>query len=101
MAAKSRTALFYQSHPKSRRKHVRDQAEINKRPEEVAKRVALIKFNRTHKKPGEDYDASHKGGKIVGYSKAKNNRGDKNNSAGDKRSRNPKYRFGGFGGRKK
>jgi hypothetical protein len=95
MAAKSRTALFYQSHPKSRRKHVRDQAEINKRPEEVAKRVALIKFNRTHKKPGPGYDASHKYDKIVGYMKASKNRGDKDNSAGDKKSRNAKYRPGG------
>lgn len=93
MAAKSRTAKFYRAHPESRKHHVEHQAVINRRPEEVAKRVALIKFNRTHKKPGPGYDASHKYDKatgrmkIVGYSKASRNRGDKNNAPGDRRAR--------------
>lgn len=96
MAAKSRTAKFYASHPQSRRKHVADQAIINRRPEEVAKRVALITFRRKHKAPGPGYDASHKYDKatgkmrIVGYSKASRNRGDKNNSPGDRRARGKK-----------
>jgi hypothetical protein len=95
MAAKSRTALFYQSHPKSRRKHVRDQAEINKRPAEVQKRVELNAYNRKHPSKKDD-DASHKYDKatgkmrIVGFSKASRNRGDKNNGPGDKRARGRK-----------
>lgn len=87
--AKSRTAQFYASHPDARKKRLEYQAEYNKKPREVAKRKALIKFNRDHGTygNGDGLDASHKGKRIVGFSSASRNRGDKNNSPGDRRSR--------------
>lgn len=95
MAKLSRSALFYRSHPKSREDKKKDDARINKRPDQVAKRVALNKYNRQQTKlgnnrKGDNTDASHKGSRIVGYSNQSRNRGDKNNSAGDARSRSPK-----------
>lgn len=98
MAAKSRTAKFYASHPKSRRHHVEHQAIINRRPSEVKKRVELTKYNRKQTKlgnnrVGDNTDASHKYDKatkkmkIVGYSLEAHNRGDKNNAPGDQRAR--------------
>lgn len=100
MAAKSRTAKFYASHPQSRRKHVAYQAEYNKKPDQVKKRVELGAYNRSHKSKKDD-DASHKYDlathkmKIVGFMKESKNRGDKDNSPGDKRARNPRFRAGG------
>jgi len=94
--ALSRTALFYRQNPKARRKHVRDQAEINKRPSEVKKRVKLNAYNRKHKDPvGNKTDAYHKGSKIVGFKSQKANRGDKNDSKGDISARGGrKLRYG-------
>lgn len=95
MAAKSRTAKFYASHPEARKKHIQYQAEYNKKPREVKKRVELNAYNRKHKSKKDD-DASHKYDKatgkmrIVGFSKASRNRGDKNNSPGDRRARGKK-----------
>lgn len=43
MAAKSRTAKYYASNPKARKKHVDYQKKYNKKPEELAKRRELAK----------------------------------------------------------
>jgi len=101
MAAKSRTAKFYAANPAARRKKQAYDATFNKKPEQVKKRVELNLYNRKaikegRAKKGDGLDASHgKGGKIVGYSKQSRNRGDSNNTPGDKRSRSAKYRAGG------
>lgn len=86
MAAKSRTALFYAKNPEARAKKNRYQASFNKRPDQVKKRVALNAFNRKHKSTATD-DAVHKGKKIVGFAHQSKNRGDKDDSAGDRRAR--------------
>lgn len=89
---KSRTAVFYQTHPKSRAKHIKDNTEANKSPKLIKKREELNKYNR--KKGtygnGDGLDAAHKGKKIVGFKSASKNRGDVNDSAGDKRARGKK-----------
>jgi hypothetical protein len=93
MPAKSKTAKFYAANPESRKKRLDYQKEYNKKPREVAKRVELNKYNRDHNAPkGDRKDASHSGGKITGYSPESKNRGDKNNSPGDKRARGGKKR---------
>ena len=50
---------------------------INQRPDQIQKRIALNAYNR--KKGtygnGDDMDASHKGGKIVGFEHQSKNRG--------------------------
>lgn len=89
MAAKSRSARYYATHPEARRKKQKYDAKFNRKPEQVAKRVDLIAYNRkkgTHGN-GDGLDASHKGRRIVGFSSQSRNRGDKNNSPGDRRAR--------------
>jgi len=100
MSAKSRTAKFYASHPKSRKAKQAYDADFNKKPDQVKKRVELNAYNKKATKAGRNRvgdktDASHKGGKIVGYASQSANRGDRNNSAGDRRSRSAKGRPGG------
>jgi len=54
-------------------------------------RAALNRYNRKHKKygNGDGLDASHKGGKIVGYEKSSVNKGrrEKSRLKGSKRKR--------------
>jgi hypothetical protein len=91
MAAKSRTARFYASHPESRKKRIAYQAEFNKKPEQVKKRIELNKYNREHPSKKND-DAYHKGNRIVGFKSASANRGSKSDSPGDFRARGGKKR---------
>ena len=88
----SRSAEFYNSHPKSKAKKKAYDKKHNAKPEQRKKRAALNKYNRDNpnSKKGDGKDASHKGGKIVGLEKASKNRGSKSNSAGDKRARGKK-----------
>lgn len=90
--AKSRTQRFYDLNPASRRVKARYQAKFNKREDQAKKRAELNAFNRKqtklgNNKVGDGTDASHKGNRIVGYSKQSRNRGDSNNSTGDSRAR--------------
>ena len=88
MPGKSKTARYYAANPGARKRKQAYDAKFNKKPSQVKKRVALNKYNRKHKDPkGNQMDASHKGSKIVGYSHQSRNRGDRNNTAGDKRAR--------------
>ncbi len=92
MAANSRSAKFYAKNPEARRKKNEYQAQFNKKPDQVKKRVELNSYNRKAtkaglNKKGDQRDASHVGSRIVGFSSQSRNRGDKNNSPGDKRSR--------------
>lgn len=86
MPAKSATARYYAANPKAREKKRLYDAEFNKKPSQVKKRVALNKYNRKNKS-GPNDDAYHKGNRIVGFKSASKNRGDKNDSPGDVRSR--------------
>jgi hypothetical protein len=88
----SRSAEFYNSHPKSKAKKAAYDKKHNAKPEQRKKRAELNKYNRDKGTygNGDGKDASHKGGKIAGLEKASKNRGSKSNSAGDKRARGKK-----------
>lgn len=60
MAAKSRTARYYASHPEARKRRVARQAVINRRPEEKKKRRDLARERRKRGIMG-------KGGKDVSH----------------------------------
>ena len=98
MAAKSASARYYASHPAAAKRKSQYDVQHNKSKAATAKRVALNKYNRHqtklgNNKVGDGTDASHKGKRIVGYSSQSRNRGDKNNSVGDRNARS-KHRFG-------
>lgn len=89
---KSRSAQYYATHEAARKRKQEYDAKFNKKKDQVKKRVALNKYNRKATKAGLNHkgdhmDASHKGSRIVGYSHQSRNRGDKNNSRGDKAAR--------------
>ena len=89
---KGKTAKFYASNPEARKKRLEYQAEYNKRPEQLKKRIELNKINRDRgqyaDKDGKDM--SHKkNGRVVEESASKN-RGSKSNSPGDVRARGTK-----------
>lgn len=90
--AKSRTAQYYAENPDARKKKAAYDKALNRRPSQKKKRAALNKYNR--KKGtygnGDGLDASHKYDKIVGFVSASKNRGDKNNSKGDRNARGRK-----------
>ena len=90
----SRTAEYYRTHPKARKKHQEYQAEYNKKTEQVKKRVECITHNREHdkkygKESREGKDASHTSHGIV-YKSSHANRGSKTDQAGDRRARGGK-----------
>jgi len=92
MAPKSRTQRYYDANPQARRKKNDYQKKFNKKDEQVKKRVELNAYNKKatkagRNKVGDGKDASHKGSKIVGYVKQSANRGDTDNSKGDKAAR--------------
>lgn len=68
-----KTAKYYRSNPKARKKHQSTNKKINSTPAKKAYRRELMKV-RTARKPGPQTDMSHKGGKIVAESR-KTNRG--------------------------
>lgn len=87
-----RSTAYYRSHPEARRKKAKTDAKINRRPSQVKKRVALNKYNRRmsrlgRNRKGDNKDASHQGSKITGYVHQSRNRGDRNNSRGDRKAR--------------
>lgn len=83
-----RTAKFYKDNPDSRKKRLAYQADYNKQPREVKKRVELNAENRklgTYGN-GDGLDVSHtKNGTRL--QKASVNRGSRTAMAGDKRAR--------------
>ena len=68
-----KTARYYRSNPKARKKHQSTNKKINSTPAKKAYRRDLMKIRRA-RKPGPQTDMSHKGGKIVAE-KRKANRG--------------------------
>jgi hypothetical protein len=86
------TAKYYASNPEARKKRLEYQAEYNKRPEQLKKRIELNKINRDRgqyaDKDGKDM-SHQKNGRVIEESASKN-RGSKSNSAGDARARGKK-----------
>jgi hypothetical protein len=86
------TAKYYAANPEARKKRLEYQAEFNKKPEQLKKRIELNRENRERGTygNGDKLDVSHrKGGKTVLESASKN-RGSKSNSPGDMRARGKK-----------
>lgn len=85
----SASARYYQQNPEARRKKQQYDIKFNKSKKATAKRVALNKYNRAKGTygNGDKLDASHKGNRIVGFSSQSRNRGDRNNSVGDRSAR--------------
>lgn len=89
---KKTRADYYKENPESYAKKKKYDSKLEKRTDLTKKRVELNQYNRKKKTygNGDGLDAIHKGKKIVGYAKASKNRGDTNDSAGDKRARGKK-----------
>jgi hypothetical protein len=94
MAAKGKTALFYQNNPSAAQQHRDYQAKLNKKPSEVKKRVELNKKNLSNHKlgksrVGDGKDVAHTRRGLT-LKKASSNRGSKTDSPGDIRARGKK-----------
>lgn len=91
----SKTAIFYRENKDSREAHQAYNLEHQKKPSAVRKRVELNRYNREHGTygNGDGLDAAHHNGKITGFKKQSLNRGDKNDSAGDRRARGGKTKI--------
>ncbi len=68
-----KTAKYYRSNPKARKKHNETNKKINNTDAKRSYRKDLMKVRRD-RKPGPQTDMSHKGGRIVAESR-KTNRG--------------------------
>lgn len=92
----SKSAEYYHTHPKARKKKAEYDKEYNKRPEQRAKRSELTQINREHdekygKASRKGKDASHTSHGIV-YKSVHANRGSKTDTAGDRRARGGKHK---------
>lgn len=91
-----RTSEYYKSHPEARKKRLEYQADYNKKPDQLKKRIELNRVNRergtygdkTGPHAGKDL-AHHLSGRLT-YKSPSKNRGDKNDTAGDRRARGKK-----------
>jgi hypothetical protein len=89
---KSDSAKYYQENPEARKKKIAYDTKYHSTESRKEYRSELQKINRekgTHGN-GDNKDAYHKGGKIVGFKSQSKNRGSKNDSPGDKRARGGK-----------
>lgn len=87
-----RTSEYYKKNPEARAKRLEYQAEYNKKPEQLKKRIELNRVNRERGQygDGDGKDMSHKkNGRIVEESASKN-RGSRSNMPGDRRARGKK-----------
>ncbi|HYG02044.1 MAG TPA: hypothetical protein VD927_06330 [Chryseosolibacter sp.] len=83
--AKGKTQKHYDKSPASRAVKAEYQKKFNAKPENRRRRAELNKYNREAQesgraKVGDKKDASHKGGRIVGFEDQKTNRGRKEKS---------------------
>jgi hypothetical protein len=83
----SRTAKFYRDNPKSRAKHRTEAVKISLRPAEKKRKAQRDKFNNDRGGTKKGMDAAHQKDGSLKYEDSTKNRGDKDNSAGDKRAR--------------
>lgn len=89
-----KTAQYYRTHPKARKKKEEYDKEFNKKPEQRAKRSELTTKNREHdakygKASRQGKDLSHTSHGLV-YKDSSTNRGSKSDQPGDKRARGTK-----------
>jgi hypothetical protein len=83
----SASAKYYRKNPRARAVKKKKDTEVNRRPEQRAKRSELGTARRKRGIAGKGGgDLSHEGGKLVRRS-VKANRGNSSNTAGDKRAR--------------
>jgi hypothetical protein len=86
------TSDYYKSNPEARKKRLEYQAEYNKRPDQLKKRIELNRINRERgqyaDKDGKDM-SHQKNGRVIEES-ASRNRGSKSNTPGDRRARGKK-----------
>ena len=90
--ALGRTAQYYKDNPEARKKKNEYQKKYNKSKKERVRRADLVKLNRemgTYGN-GDKKDVSHKSNGKVTLRPQSKNRGDKNDTAGDKRARGKK-----------
>lgn len=92
----SKSAEYYRTHPKARKKKAEYDKEFNKKPEQKEKRAELKRENEHHdKKYGKasrkGKDLSHTSSGLV-YKSVSANRGSKTDTAGDRRARGGKKR---------
>jgi hypothetical protein len=87
-----KTAKYYSENPEAKKKKYAYDKKHNAKPENVKKRTELNKYNREKGTygNGDNSDAKHINGKIVGFTSASKNRGSKTDSAGDRRARGGK-----------
>lgn len=88
----SRSGKYYRKNASARKKKAKTDAKVNRRPEQVKKRVESNRARRKAKKAGKNIkgkDASHTKNGIV-FKSSKANRGSKSDSAGDRRARGRK-----------
>ena len=80
---------YYRKNPRARRKKARTDAAINRRPEQVRKRVESNRARRRAKRNGRNVtglDASHTKNGMV-FKSIRRNRGSKKDSSGDRNAR--------------
>ena len=90
-----KTSDYYKKNPDSYAKKKAYDKEYNKSKEATKKRSKLNRFNRKKKTygNGDGLDACHKkykGKSIIKFCKASSNRGDKDDTKGDKKARGKK-----------
>lgn len=93
MAARSRSAKFYSTHPDARRKKAAYDTRLNRRPEQVNKREDANRERRQARKRGVDVrgkDYDHGSRRMISSSV---NRGKKSGTKGDRNARG-RVRFG-------
>ena len=90
--ALSKSAKYYRKNRTAAKKKQKYDAELNKRPEQVKKRVESNRARRKAKASGKDIkgkDASHTKNGMV-FKKTATNRGSKSDSQGDRNARGKK-----------
>ena len=93
---KGKTAQYYATHPEARKKRLEYQADYNKRPDQLKKRIELNRENRKRGTygdktgPNAGKDLSHLSNGKLTYKSPTKNRGDKNDTDGDVRARGSK-----------
>jgi hypothetical protein len=92
--ALGKTAKYYRDNPDALKRKYAYQKKYNARPKQRKKRAELVKLNRkmgTYGN-GDKKDVSHKSNGKVSLRAQSKNRGDKDDTKGDKRARGTKKR---------
>ena len=90
MTAKSKSAKYYASNPEARKKKQEYDAKLNKRPEQVKKRVESNAKRREATKAGKDIKGKDYNHGTNSFVKSSTNRGAKTGTQGDRNARGGK-----------